>query len=370
MNKKIGVGIIGANPDRGWAQAAHIPALFALPQYEIRAISTSQRQTATAAKERFNLPLAFDNYTELVTHPDVDLVTIAVKVPHHRELVTAAIKAGKHIYCEWPLGNSLAETVELADLARTKNIHTAIGLQGRAAPVINWVRDLIAQGYIGTVLSTSMVASGEYPSDVIDSANTYMLDKQNGANLLTIHSGHYADVITYCLGEFIELNATLATQRRQVKLIETGEMITATSPDQVVINGILNTKAVASLHLRGGHSRGTNLLWEINGTEGDLLLTGDIGYINMLDVTLQGARGKEDTLSPISIPDQYRWVPLETPKGSPFNVAQLYTQLARDILEGTNFCSGFDAAVIRHRMLDAIQTAADSGTRQTYKIDL
>lgn len=95
-------------------------------------------------------------------------------------------------------------------------------------------------------------------------------------------------------------------------------------------------------------------------------VTGESGYIHMLDVTLQGAQGKQDTLSLLSIPDEYRWVPAETPKGSPFNMAQLYAQFAQDVLEGTNVCAGFDTAVVRHRMLNAIQDAADRGTVQTY----
>lgn len=369
MTDKIGVGIIGANPNRGWAKSAHIPALSALPQYEIRAISTSQQETAIVASKQFNVSLAFDNHVELVTHPEVDLVVVAVKVPYHHELVTAAIAAGKHVYCEWPLGNGLAEAIELADLARRRNICTAIGLQGRAAPVVNRIRDLIAQGYVGTVLSTSLIVSDKYPSDVIDSANAYMLDSQNGANLLTVHTGHYADVVTYCLGEFRELNATLATQRTQVKIVDTGESIPATAPDQIAVNGTLHSGAIASLHIRGGRSRGTNLLWEINGTEGDLLVTGDTGHTYMLDVTLQGAQGQEKALSLIPVPNKYRWVPPETPKGSAFNVAQVYARLAQDILQGTKTCAGFDEAVVRHQMLDAIQIAANSGTKQAYKVD-
>jgi Oxidoreductase family, NAD-binding Rossmann fold len=70
----------------------------------------------------------------LVAHRDIDVVMIAVKVPHHRKLVTAEIAAGKQVYCECPLGNGLAEAIELADLARRGNIHTVIGLQGRTAP--------------------------------------------------------------------------------------------------------------------------------------------------------------------------------------------------------------------------------------------
>ena len=46
--------------------------------------------------------------------PEVDLVVVTVKVPHHRELVPSALEAGKHVYCEWPLGNGLAEARKLA----------------------------------------------------------------------------------------------------------------------------------------------------------------------------------------------------------------------------------------------------------------
>ena len=60
MANTIGVGIIGANPDRSWALRAHIPALAALPQYKIQAVSTSRRESARAAATQFNIPLAFD----------------------------------------------------------------------------------------------------------------------------------------------------------------------------------------------------------------------------------------------------------------------------------------------------------------------
>jgi predicted dehydrogenase len=126
-------------------------------------VSTSRRESADAAAEKFKAPLAFDNHEELVAHPDVDLVVVSVKVPYHRELVLAALEAGKAVFCEWPLGNGLAEAVEMADLARRKKVCTAVGLQARAAPVINRVRDLVAQGYVGKVLSTSVVASGVRP---------------------------------------------------------------------------------------------------------------------------------------------------------------------------------------------------------------
>src|SRR3989441_13059900 len=100
---RIRVGIIGANPDRGWAARAHIPALKSLPDdFEITALSTSRRESADAASRRFGVPLAFDNTQDLVNRADVDVVAITVKVPYHFELATAALTPGKAVYCEWP----------------------------------------------------------------------------------------------------------------------------------------------------------------------------------------------------------------------------------------------------------------------------
>src|SRR3989454_3571828 len=117
--KRIRVGIIGANRDRGWAAQAHIPALKSLSDdFEITALSTTQRESANAASKLFGVPAAFDNHQELVNSPAVDVVAVTVKVPYHLELATAALEAGKAVYCEWPLGNGLNEAETLAAVAR------------------------------------------------------------------------------------------------------------------------------------------------------------------------------------------------------------------------------------------------------------
>src|SRR5438093_11298316 len=109
-DKRIRVGIIGANPDRGWAAQAHIPALRSLADdFELRALSTTRRESADAAGKLFGVPLAFANHQELVTSPAVDVVAVTVKVPYHLELATAVLAGGKAVYCEWPLGTGLAE---------------------------------------------------------------------------------------------------------------------------------------------------------------------------------------------------------------------------------------------------------------------
>src|SRR5207249_11512965 len=64
------------------------------------------------------------------------------------------------LYCEWPLGNGLQEAEKLAALAKKKGVLAVAGLQARSAPSVAYVRDLIRQGYVGEVLSTTLIGSG------------------------------------------------------------------------------------------------------------------------------------------------------------------------------------------------------------------
>src|SRR5438093_5659804 len=132
----LGVGIIGVSPIRGWASTAHIPALRALPKYEIRALSAHNAESARAIGEAFGVSAVFSDHEQLVSQPDIDMIVVTVKVPHHRELVSAALAAGRAVYCEWPLGRDLEEARAMAALAAEQGVRTAIGLQARQAPAI------------------------------------------------------------------------------------------------------------------------------------------------------------------------------------------------------------------------------------------
>src|SRR5881296_1649582 len=208
----LGVGIIGVSPVRGWAATAHIPALRALPNYEIRALSAHRAESARAAGAAFGVSAAFSDHEQMVTQPDIDVVAVTVKVPHHRQLVAAALAAGKAVYCEWPLGRDLDEARAMAALAAEQGVGTVVGLQARQAPAIEFVQELLRDGYVGEVLSTTMVGLS-VPGDVVGQANAYMLDKTNGANVLTIAVGHSLDLLSYVLDEFTELSAVSNLRR-------------------------------------------------------------------------------------------------------------------------------------------------------------
>jgi len=82
------------------------------------------------------------------------------------------------------------------------------------------------------------------------------------------------------------------------------------------------------------------------------------------ELNLKGARGDDTALADLPVPAKYRWLPEEMPRDSRYNVAQLYVRLAEGIREGKPVSPGFDAAVIRHRLLDAIARASDTGMKQ------
>jgi predicted dehydrogenase len=215
----LGVGIIGVSPARGWAATAHIPALRALPNYEIRALSAHNAESARAAGEAFGVRAVFADHGQLLTEPDIDVVAVTVKVPHHRELVSAALAAGKAVYCEWPLGRDVDDARAMAALAADQGVHTVVGLQARQAPAILFVQELLGDGYVGEVLSTTMVGVS-VPGNVVVQANAYMLDKANGANMLTIAVGHSLDTLNYVLGEFADLSAVSDLRRPLVTIKE------------------------------------------------------------------------------------------------------------------------------------------------------
>jgi predicted dehydrogenase len=218
---KIRVGIVGASASRGFASIAHIPALRALPQFEIAAVCTARQESAEAAARHYGVPLAFSDPEKLAQHPDVDLVTVSVKVPDHYRPVMAAIEAGKHVYSEWPLGRDTDEAVRMLDAAERRGVRHAVGLQGQMSPAINYARDLVADGYVGRVLTATMIGCAPNWGPTIDRA--YQADRANGATLMTITGGHQIDALCHCLGEFRELmhsssaSATISRWKRPAR---------------------------------------------------------------------------------------------------------------------------------------------------------
>ena len=358
VEERIRVGIIGANTDRGWGSDAHIPALQALPEYELTAVCTAHQETAEQSARKFGARLSFDDHRKMVQHPDIDVVSVAVRVPFHKQLTMDALNAGKHVYTEWPLGATLQEAQEMADLARAKGVRTMVGLQGRASPAFLRIRELIEEGYVGEVLSCHFSGFGtvglERTSD-----RMWAADRSSGFGALSIQFGHYVDALCLCVGEIREVSAVVSTQVAQWYFTDTKTTMDVTAPDSVMMSGRTAGGAVVSGHVAHVPWHGSPPKFQVFGREGTLVYNGS----HIALTKLEGAKSTDAALKELQIPERLTWVPEGVPQGPPFNVAQMYRRFAEAIRSGQRIEPDFDSAVTRHKLLEAIQTSSEEGKR-------
>ena len=358
-DRAIRVGIVGLSASRGFAATTHLPALAALPGYEVRGVTSSSPERSSLAATQHGIPLTFRNAGELAASDEIDLVVIAVKVPEHDRLVRATLAAGKPVLCEWPLGTGFNEAEGLAQAAARYGVRTAVGLQAQSAPAVRFLRDLVLDGFVGEVLSSTIIGSGGgWGPEVASAADRYTVDAANGASLLSIPMGHALDAVCFVLGELNEVRASMALRRPMVHDIEADVMLQMSTPDQIAVSGMLARGGVLAAHYRGGHSRGTNLHWEINGTYGDIVVTGPSGHVQLADLELRGARGSDPALVPLAVPESYNLAPELVGQPVPvMNVGNAYAQLRSDLRSGSTVVPDFAHAARRHHLLDQIDAA-------------
>jgi predicted dehydrogenase len=355
---RIGVGIVGLSAERGWAARAHVPALAMLADYELRGLVASGVDSAKAAALKHGVAFATDRLDDLLTCGDIDLVVVSVKVPEHRCAVEAALRAGKAVLCEWPLARDLAEAEALAELARNAAQPCFVDLQARSSPAVRFIGDLLRQGYVGRVLSTSVIASAGPPwgGESIERSEAMYQARENGATMLTIPVAHMLDTLCVLLGALEHPSATLAVQHPRVRLRDSDETIDVTSHDQVCVSGRLGSGTVAALHYRAAVHSGTHFHWEINGTAGDILVQAPGAHLQFGRLALQGATAGARGLARLDVPDAY-W-PLGGDRSKPaYNVALVYEDIRRDLRSGSHTAPTIADAVRLHRMLREVELA-------------
>jgi predicted dehydrogenase len=354
MESRIGVGIIGANPDRGWAARAHVPAIRASPALALTAVATTRSESAEQARRRFGATHAFTDPAQLAAHPDVDLVVVTVKVPAHVELVRAALDAGKHVYCEWPLTRTAAEAADLAEAARLAGVHGVVGLQARYAPAVERARDLITEGGIGTVLSATVYsARGKGNTRDVPAWTAYTYDRSAGAGLVEVLGGHALDLVQHLLGPIGDITARAAVRSPEHRVAETGEPIAVTSPDHFLATAELASGALVSMHLHDAEAALPRTRLEIAGTAGDLALVSApesdaaAAQLQIGRMTLHVSRPGEPGWTEVATDGATGGLPT-----SAVNVARLYGQLAADLRDGTGKAPGFSTAQALHALIE------------------
>ena len=271
---KFRVGIIGADTQASWAGASHIPALKSQPSLELGAVATRRDESARAAAETFGAEQWFSDPYAMINDDAIDIVTVAVKVPAHKDLVLAALQAGKAVYSEAPLGATLTETEEMA--AAAGSLHTAIGLQGRHNPAIRRASELVAAGKLGRLMSARVTATtfGYGPESI--KAYDYFNKAAFGATFMTITTGHVLDVIEAVLGNITEVDARTELLWPEIEIVDTGETSIRDIPDHLDLIAKTTSGAPVSVQvLSGVPADKANFTFAIRGSNGWLTLTGN-----------------------------------------------------------------------------------------------
>jgi len=358
MAEKIRLGLIGASVTGTWSQRSHLPAAQASSDIELTAVCTTKADSAEAARQAYGARLAFDDYRKMAASPEIDAVAVVVRVPSHYEPTKAALDAGKHVYCEWPLGQTTAEAEELTALAKTKGLVTAIGLQSRVNPAVMYMKEQVEAGYVGEVMAVhvSLMRDGVLTRP---SNRTWQRDADLGANTLTIANGHTVDAMRFVAGDLSQLSAVVETKATQWLDTGTNEWVDVTSPDNILVSGRLANGAVASSHVAAIPYAGSGYRMEIYGREGTLVATGEDSP-QLGEVFLQGAQG-DNTLAPMPVPERFTIATPGTPAGEAINVGQMYAAFAQAIRGGDSSQPTFETAVDLHRLIDAIAQSSETG---------
>jgi predicted dehydrogenase len=359
MTFPIRIGIIGIGDS---AKRRHLPALNLLPEYKLSAIYSKRRDAAKIAAAEYGITSVVKTLDELVSHPEVDLVVVLTTVAQHVENIRAAIGARKDVYSEWPLTPSTGLSEELAGSADTAGIRSMVGLHRRFAPHNRYLADLLKKGYVGKLRSVRMHVSRNLFQSLLPKGLRWRVPPQKFSSMVAIFAGHYLDMLFSATGWPDNVLALDVTQFPEVTIVETGEVITTTNPDEFVFIGTFPGGAVATAHFGGGKRNGSGVQIDFKGTEGDIRISNSSAFGGGGDdYVMTGAHGDKLPLTPLPVPAKYDCLPQSNLPSPVTELAQNYVAIAHDIRTGTRIAPTFNDAVRMHKLIDAAMESTAKG---------
>ncbi len=217
--RRIGIGVIGF----GWMGQAHsrgcrrAASYFPDRGYDVDLVMVSDTVEArrTDAVSSFGFREATMNWADVVSHPDIDVVFVTAPNMLHLEMVQAAAAAGKHVFCEKPVGGTPAQTVQAEKAARRAGAISGVGYNYRWAPLVQHARSMITDGVIGEVTNYRGQFLSMYGSDPMGLLSWRFLVDQAGHGVSTDILSHSMDLAHYLVGPIASVVATGETYIKQ-----------------------------------------------------------------------------------------------------------------------------------------------------------
>lgn len=351
---QLRVGLIGVDQHvRGFGARAHIPAILAAPNIQLAAVCTTRMGSAMLAAERFGAKRYYTRVEDMVQDPEIDLVIVAVRVRSHYSLVSTALTAKKMVYCEWPLGLNALEAKTLAVLAKQGNILTALGTQGRFAPGILYMRQLIDDGYIGRPLLFHLTHF--LPRFPVLSDHWWSAVEEEGSGALGVACAHATDSLQFVLGSIAEVSGYTETLYPHDHYADTNESFEWTAMDAVSYQARLVSGVTGTAHITNLSTQQMGFRLDIFGANGQLTATAPY-YVSYSPITLKGMRSGESETE-LLIPAEHKFAGDLEVASAGYNIAQALVRLRQAWLQGTEFRPDFQDGFQMHSLLDSIKTS-------------
>jgi predicted dehydrogenase len=374
----LGVGLIGhafmgAAHSQAWRTAPHF---FDLPlRPELTVLAGRDRDRVTDAAARLGWASVETDWRRVLERDDVGLVDVCTPGDTHAEIAVAALEAGKHVLCEKPLANTVAEAEAMAEAAAraaARGVRSMVGFTYRRVPAIGLARRLVAEGRLGQVRHVRAQYLQDWIADP-SAPMSWRLEKDRaGSGALGDIGAHVVDLAQYVTGQAVTgVSAVLETFVRQRPLPASAGSLSGvagegmgevTVDDAALFLGRLSGGALASFEAtRFALGRKNAIRLEVNGSEGSLAFDfEDMNVLEFFDGTEPAERAgfRRIIVTEPEHPYVAAWWPaghgLGYEHGFTHQVVDLVTAIAKDEDPAPSFAAGLQV----QRVLDAVERSA------------
>ncbi len=376
----IGYGFMGAAHSVGWRQA---PRMFDLPRaVEMTVVVGRNADAVASAAEKWGWAESATDWREVIERSDIDIVDIVTPGDSHAEIAIAALEAGKHVLCEKPLANTVAEAeamAEAAERARARGIRSMVGFTYRRVPAVTLLRDMIAEGAVGTVQQVRAAYRQDWLVDP-GMPLAWRLQKEHaGSGALGDIGAHIIDMTQFVTGLAVErVTGTLETIVKQRPLQAAGSGLSGsagegvgdvTVDDAAIFTGRLANGALASFEAtRFATGRKNALTIEVSGDRGALAFDlEDLNSLRFYDRTApEGRQGFTQVLvTEPQHPYVSAWWPAGHMLGYEHGFSHQVVDLVTAIDAGTDPHPSFDEGLSVQRVLDAVERSSENDSAWT-----
>jgi predicted dehydrogenase len=375
----IGYGFMGAAHSQAWRNVAKF---FDLPlQPRMRVLCGRNATAAQQAADKFGWDEIETDWRAVVARDDIDLVDICTPGAGHAEIAVAALEAGKHVLCEKPLANTVAEAEAMAaaaDRAAADGVRSMVGFTYRRVPAIGLARRLVREGRLGDIRHVRAQYLQDWIADP-EAPLSWRLDKEKaGSGALGDIGAHVVDAAQFILGDTVrEVSGTMETfvSERPLALSHSGLSGTAsdrtgpvTVDDAALFLARFAGGALGSFEAtRFANGRKNAMRIEVNGSAGSLAFDlEDMNVLQFFDGTEDSAVAgfRRIIVTEPSHPYVGAWWPAGHGLGYEHAFTHQAVDFVRAIAAGTDPVPSFADGLQVQRVLGAVEDSAASRTWQ------